>query len=271
MNNYLRLLIPFGVIGVTLAMLTSFLLSPHHNTSIEEGSQPSTPNLSQGEAPKPPSPPGEGGVQSAGKQGVEPSIPEQDSAEPRVEQGRFAVVIPLTLVHEGGARYTNHPSDPGGPTKYGITIHDVRKYLKKGATAGDVQALTKAQAVRIYKKHYWDAIDADNLPVGLDYTVFDYTVNAGQGRSLPALKRCFVTHGGDNSIALIRCVNDDRMRFQMGLGGKYVVFHRGWRNRIESVLRISLNMAAPSLYKAGPPTDLIPRVGTGKAYEETDQ
>ena len=30
------------------------------------------------------------------------------------------------LVHEGG--YSNHPSDPGGPTNWGITIHDARAY-----------------------------------------------------------------------------------------------------------------------------------------------
>ena len=48
------------------------------------------------------------------------------------------------LRHEGG--YTNHPSDPGGPTKYGITIHDYRKYIKKGGTAADVKAMTLDQA-----------------------------------------------------------------------------------------------------------------------------
>jgi lysozyme family protein len=35
------------------------------------------------------------------------------------------------LIHEGG--YTNHPSDPGGPTNYGITIYDYRKYVKPDA------------------------------------------------------------------------------------------------------------------------------------------
>ena len=43
------------------------------------------------------------------------------------------------LVHEGG--YSNHPSDPGGPTNFGITIADYRRYVKernRGRHAGDV-------------------------------------------------------------------------------------------------------------------------------------
>jgi lysozyme family protein len=43
------------------------------------------------------------------------------------------------LVHEGG--YSNHPSDPGGPTNWGITIHDARAYWKKEATAADVRSM----------------------------------------------------------------------------------------------------------------------------------
>jgi len=43
------------------------------------------------------------------------------------------------LAHEGG--YTNHPSNPGGPTNFGIPIHDYRKYVKSTATATDVRAI----------------------------------------------------------------------------------------------------------------------------------
>jgi lysozyme family protein len=35
-------------------------------------------------------------------------------------QQNYHEALKLLLVHEGG--YGNHPSDPGGPTKYGITI-----------------------------------------------------------------------------------------------------------------------------------------------------
>jgi len=36
----------------------------------------------------------------------------------------FDEALRRVLAHEGG--YTDHPSDPGGPTNWGITIHDAR-------------------------------------------------------------------------------------------------------------------------------------------------
>lgn len=179
-----------------------------------------------------------------------------------------------TLVSEGNSRYTNHPSDPGGPTKYGITIHDVRLYLKKGATAQDVKNLTEAQAKAIYRKHYWEKVKGDALPKGLDYTVFDYSVNAGDGRAIPAARACIRQHVTVNPVdvfQLINCVNDKRMSFQMGLGSKFNVFKRGWRSRINSVRAISLNMAGKTKASLGGDLNLIPRQGPGKAYEEGDQ
>ncbi len=81
------------------------------------------------------------------------------------------------LAHEGG--YTNDARDPGGPTNFGITIYDYRKYVKRRATAADVQRMSLAEAKGIYRSKYWDALRCDDLPAGVDYTVFDYGVNRG--------------------------------------------------------------------------------------------
>src|SRR5687768_4378075 len=91
--------------------------------------------------------------------------------------------IETTLKWEGG--YVNHPQDPGGATNYGITIADVRKYVKKDATPEDVRSLTKAQAIEIYTSKYWKTnyYDCDTLDSGVDLAVFDFGVNSGPSRA----------------------------------------------------------------------------------------
>src|SRR5690554_4609658 len=91
------------------------------------------------------------------------------------------------LKHEGG--YGHHPSDPGGPTNFGITIHDYRRYVKPDATAADVRAMRIDEAKAIYREHYWNALRCDELPAGLDYAVFDYGVNSGIARAARVLHR----------------------------------------------------------------------------------
>src|SRR3977135_128917 len=92
------------------------------------------------------------------------------------------------LAHEGG--YSNHPSDPGGPTRWGITICDYRKYVNPRATAEDIRTMPLASAKRLYRERYWNAMRCDELPAGIDYCVFDYAVNSGTGRAPKVLQRC---------------------------------------------------------------------------------
>ena len=81
---------------------------------------------------------------------------------------------------------------PGGPTNFGITIYDYRKYVKPGATAADVRAMKLGEAKAIYRTKYWTAQRCDDLPPGVDDSVFDYGVNSGidrSGRSYRGLQR----------------------------------------------------------------------------------
>lgn len=153
----------------------------------------------------------------------------------------FDKVIPLLLKDEGG--YSNDPNDAGGPTNFGITLTDYRKYIKSNGTANDVRNMTVDQAKTIYKTKYWDALSCDTLPNGVDYTCFDYGVNSGLGRPRNALKKFPDKKGAD----LINAINDERMAFLTSIGhGHNAGFLRGWTNRVARVRTTSLNMAKSS-------------------------
>src|SRR5436309_3777336 len=140
----------------------------------------------------------------------------------------YAESIRRLLVSEGG--YVNHPSDPGGPTNFGITLGDYRRYVKADATAADVRAMKVQEAKAIYRAKYWNVVCGDDLPAGVDYCVFDYAVNSGTGRAPKVLQRVLgisvsgrmdeatlATTRGRDARALIQAICDERMRFLRSL------------------------------------------------------
>lgn len=178
------------------------------------------------------------------------------------------------LAHEGG--YTNHPSDPGGPTNFGITIHDYRKYVKPNATATDVRAMKVVEAKAIYRAKYWNAQRCDELPAGLDYSVFDYGVNSGIGRSGKVLRRVVgiqdTTHVVTDDVlravakrdpkALVVATNDERLAFLKRLK-TWPVFGKGWGRRVAEVRSVSLRMATERAPSPSIVPDVAPVPGKG--------
>jgi len=86
------------------------------------------------------------------------------------------------VAREGG--YVNDPSDPGGATKYGVTLGTLRglglDLNRDGVvSARDVQLLTPDQATEIFVSQYFKAPKLDQLPAALQASVFDMQVNAG--------------------------------------------------------------------------------------------
>ena len=87
------------------------------------------------------------------------------------------------VAREGG--FVNDPDDPGGATKFGVTIHTMRRLgldlTGDGrVTAADVRRLSRAEAVRIFIEEYFRKPRIDWLPKPLQASVFDMTVNAGR-------------------------------------------------------------------------------------------
>jgi lysozyme family protein len=179
---------------------------------------------------------------------------------------RFPRALELVLVHEGG--YVDHPRDPGGATNLGVTIGTLSGWLGRPATKAEVRALTVDAVAPIYRKNYWDAVRADDLPAGVDYCVFDFGVNSGPRRAIMALQRA-VGVADDGRIGpitlaaakrkspedIITRICSDRLSFMRRLS-TWPTFGRGWQRRVEGVEREAIRMA---LAAASTPAPVIPR------------
>lgn len=95
------------------------------------------------------------------------------------------------VAREGG--YVNDPDDPGGATKFGVTIHTMRRLgldldRDGDVDAQDVRKLTREDAVEIFIQHYFAKPRINLLPDDLQASVFDMYVNAG-GNAVKILQR----------------------------------------------------------------------------------
>ena len=158
---------------------------------------------------------------------------------------QFDEALDHVLREEGG--YSNHPSDPGGATRYGITQRIARAHGYKG----DMKSLPLSIAKDIYKESYWDACHCDELPPGIRLAVFDAAVNSGPGQSILWLQRCLlVTANGTVNKAtlvaaskvdvqeLLECLLSKRLAFLRQLR-TWPTFGKGWTARIERIRRAS--------------------------------
>lgn len=123
----------------------------------------------------------------------------------------FEKAIEHTLRFEGG--YVNDPDDPGGATKYGISL---RYLLARGeieafdydgdgdVDADDVKRLTPADARLIYRERFWNESIAGIPSEMLAVKVFDFGVNMGPKQATRLLQRAV----NDNSAQGSRLVVD---------------------------------------------------------------
>lgn len=83
---------------------------------------------------------------------------------------------------EGG--FVDDRDDPGGATNYGVTVHTMRRLGLDLSGDGvvdrtDVRRLSKAQAIDIFVRHYFELPRLRLLPQIVQPSVFDMYVNAG--------------------------------------------------------------------------------------------
>jgi lysozyme family protein len=101
----------------------------------------------------------------------------------------FDDALKAILKHEGG--FVNHPKDPGGMTNLGVTKKVWEAWVGHAVDEKEMRALTPEVVGPMYKKKYWDAVKADEMPDGLDYLMFDFAVNAGPRRAIKTMQKAY--------------------------------------------------------------------------------
>jgi lysozyme family protein len=168
----------------------------------------------------------------------------------------------LLLKSEGG--FVNNPADPGGATNKGVTQRTYDAYRKAhGLPLRSVKLITDGETSDVYRMIYWNAAKADLLPIGVDYAVFDFTVNSGLKRAVIELQSAVNKSGvkkpldtdGDLGDFTMHAVMDaepalllklyvaERLSFQQSLP-TWGTFGHGWKNRDDFVLANALKMLA---------------------------
>lgn len=194
----------------------------------------------------------------------------------------FERSLARVLVYEGG--YSNHPRDPGGETNRGIIKRVYDGWRRRhGLPLQSVRLISTDELKAIYREQYWDACRAGALPAGVDFVVFDGTVNSGAGQSVKWLQRSLAAAGlyhgaidGDCGIATLSAVAQhpdhdkliaDILARRLGMLKSLKTwgdFGVGWSRRVSSALAIGQAWATGSV---GPqPIAVAELGGAAKGY-----
>ena len=154
----------------------------------------------------------------------------------------FDACLEAVLAHEGD--YADSPADPGGATRYGIT----EAVARAAGYAGEMQTLPLTLARDIYRRRYWDALNADALPATLRYCMFDAAVTSGVRQSVLWLQRALGVRAdgvlGPVTLSALQSADPlllksqliaQRLRFMTTLP-HWHAFSRGWSRRIADLL-----------------------------------
>lgn len=163
----------------------------------------------------------------------------------------FEKALTLVLEHEGG--YVNHPKDPGGATMKGVTqaVYDAYRKLR-GRGVQSVKLISDEELRAIYKFQYWDKVQGDFLPAGVDYAVFDFAVNSGVSRAAKYLQAVLgVAQDGQIGAKTLAAITspantinalcDRRVGFLRNLK-TFLTFGKGWTRRVQGVRAHALEM-----------------------------
>lgn len=149
----------------------------------------------------------------------------------------FDTAFGRLISSEGG--YVNHPNDPGGETKFGIS--------KRAYPDVDIASLTVENAKAIYRRDFWDVLG--DIDPALKFQIFDFAVNSGIQTAIRKLQAAIGVaddgHWGPASAAALARIKPssaamlylaERIDFWRKLS-TWPTFGAGWAGRAAMDLR----------------------------------
>lgn len=169
--------------------------------------------------------------------------------------GNFLRCHDVTAKWEGG--WSDHPSDPGEKTMYGITLAKFREHYPNG-TAAQLRNISRKTALDIYQKDFWHPLACETLPAGVDLAVYDAGVNSGPARA----KKWLAASAGGSAVQTVKAICARRLGFVQSLK-IWKTFGKGWSRRIADIEAKGVAWAMAAT--AAPPT-----VTKGRLETESD-
>ena len=137
----------------------------------------------------------------------------------------------------------------------GVTMAVFEKFLGRPATKDELRNISDEQLNAIYGRNYWQRVNGDRLPAGVDLCLFDMAVNAGVSRAVRILQeiigstadgvlgsRTLAAVAEQDPLSLIRQYSEERRKFYKSLK-TFEVFGRGWLRRVDEVEAKAKDMA----------------------------
>ena len=170
----------------------------------------------------------------------------------------FEQCLEWLLKHEGG--FVNDSRDSGGITNKGITLNTYSRWLSE---VMDVDAelnedtmrnIPDAHVEQIYRQEYWNRVNGNDLPSGVDWAVFDWAVNSGTGRAARMVQRCVGVNAdgaiGPLTLAAVRGHGDTRLIEELTERRQsfyerlktFEHFGKGWTRRNEETKEQALSL-----------------------------
>lgn len=202
---------------------------------------------------------------------------------------RFRACLNQTLGWEGG--FSNDKYDAGGATMRGVTQAEYNRWrVRHTLEKKPVNEITRAEWEAIYHEGYWEEVNGDKLPGGVDLVTFDYGVNSGPQVAIRCLQRAVGAipdgHMGQQTLDCLERRDPDEVVAKMMAERRAFLrslknfwrFGSGWMTRCNGIERTGLQWggADPHAYlhipEAAPHADEnVQAASQGKAVVKTPQ